>query len=195
MPVDAVYLWLLTRVLFCCTRGLGCNAHPAFPAPSLFSRVVCFQHLGHVMPRERGLVSAVLLAADPSRRRATARLLDEVVAREARQFKPGDDIGERGCLKIESESRRVRCRPERFRASSHRFVRRQHVITGSVSVRSDSLRTKKALTDCDPVLQDFPCARRDMDDAGLVGKFAVEVGWARKSAPRLDAKKRRTAQL
>src|SRR5882757_8969191 len=34
MPVDAVYLWLLTRVLFCCTRGLGCNAHPAFPAPS-----------------------------------------------------------------------------------------------------------------------------------------------------------------
>ena len=118
MPVDAVYLWLLTRVLFCCTRGLGCNAHPAFPAPSLFSRVVCFQHLGHVMPRERGLVSAVLLAAGPSRRRATARLLDEVVAREARQFKPGDDIGERGCLKIESESRRVRRRPERFRASS-----------------------------------------------------------------------------
>src|SRR5882672_12587747 len=32
-PADAVYLWLLTRVLFCCTGGLGCNAHPAFPAP------------------------------------------------------------------------------------------------------------------------------------------------------------------
>src|SRR6266852_5343110 len=34
MPVDAVYLWLLTPVLFYCTGGYGCNAHPAFPAPS-----------------------------------------------------------------------------------------------------------------------------------------------------------------
>jgi hypothetical protein len=29
MPVDAVYPWLLTPVLFCCTGGHGCNAHPA----------------------------------------------------------------------------------------------------------------------------------------------------------------------
>jgi hypothetical protein len=35
MPVDAVYPWLLTPVLSCCTGGLGCNAHPAFPAPSV----------------------------------------------------------------------------------------------------------------------------------------------------------------
>jgi hypothetical protein len=35
MPVDAVYPWLLTPVLFCCTGGHGCNAHPAFPAPSV----------------------------------------------------------------------------------------------------------------------------------------------------------------
>jgi hypothetical protein len=34
MPADAVYPWLLTPVLSCCTGGLGCNAHPAFPAPS-----------------------------------------------------------------------------------------------------------------------------------------------------------------
>src|SRR5882757_3696268 len=34
MPVDAVYPWLLTPVLFFCTGGHGCNAHPAFPAPS-----------------------------------------------------------------------------------------------------------------------------------------------------------------
>ncbi len=46
MPVDAVYPWLLTPVLSCCTGGHGCNAHPAFPAPSLFSRAVYFQHLG-----------------------------------------------------------------------------------------------------------------------------------------------------
>src|SRR5882762_8810107 len=35
MPVDAVYPWLLTPVLFFCTGGHGCNAHPAFPAPSV----------------------------------------------------------------------------------------------------------------------------------------------------------------
>jgi hypothetical protein len=29
-------LWLLTRVLSCCTRGCGCSQHPAFPAPSVF---------------------------------------------------------------------------------------------------------------------------------------------------------------
>src|SRR5450755_1515529 len=41
MPADAVYPRLLTRVLSLRTRGLGCNARPAFPAPSLyFSRVV-----------------------------------------------------------------------------------------------------------------------------------------------------------
>src|SRR5258708_31144816 len=34
MPAVAVYPWLLTPVLFFCTGGLGCNAHPAFPAPS-----------------------------------------------------------------------------------------------------------------------------------------------------------------
>jgi hypothetical protein len=35
MPADAVYPWLLTPVLFFCTGGHGCNAHPAFPAPSV----------------------------------------------------------------------------------------------------------------------------------------------------------------
>jgi hypothetical protein len=34
----AAYLWLLTRVLFCCTRGRGCIAHPAFPAPSVLQK-------------------------------------------------------------------------------------------------------------------------------------------------------------
>jgi hypothetical protein len=40
MPVDAVYPWLLTPVLSYCTGGLGCNAHPAFPAPSLLRGVI-----------------------------------------------------------------------------------------------------------------------------------------------------------
>jgi hypothetical protein len=52
MPVDAVYLWLLTPVLFYCTGGYGCNAHPAFPAPSILSRAVRFQQLGHFVPRD-----------------------------------------------------------------------------------------------------------------------------------------------
>ena len=53
MPAVAVYPWLLTPVLSFCTGGHGCNAHPAFPAPSLISRAVHFQHLGHFVPRER----------------------------------------------------------------------------------------------------------------------------------------------
>src|SRR6266481_2366678 len=53
MPVDAVYLWLLTRVLFCCTRGLGCNAHPAFPAPSLPRRVMMSSTRAFLAPRAR----------------------------------------------------------------------------------------------------------------------------------------------
>jgi len=39
--VAPVNLWWLPRVLFTfCTRDCGCSAHPAFPAPSIFSRVV-----------------------------------------------------------------------------------------------------------------------------------------------------------
>src|SRR5438270_335125 len=64
MPVDAVYLWLLTRVFFCCTRGLGCNAHPAFPAPSVISRVVCLNNSGiscreTAKARSQGLVMLI----------------------------------------------------------------------------------------------------------------------------------------
>jgi hypothetical protein len=42
----------------CCIRGYGCSAHSAFPAPSLSSRAVCFQQLGHFVPRDRRLASA-----------------------------------------------------------------------------------------------------------------------------------------
>src|SRR5882724_675957 len=57
MPVDAVYLWLLTPVLFCCTGGYGCNAHPAFPAPSSNFEGGLLPKLGHFVPRERRLAS------------------------------------------------------------------------------------------------------------------------------------------
>ena len=75
MPVDAVYLWLLTRVLSCCTRGLGCNAHPAFPAPSS-------DFEGGSFPTTRTFRAARPktrvgnhVAAHPSRRGAIAPLL------------------------------------------------------------------------------------------------------------------------
>jgi hypothetical protein len=67
MPVDAVYPWLLlTPVLFYCTGGHGCNAHPAFPAPSFSgvdylksSDISCREIMDSclpsvVMPREGG---------------------------------------------------------------------------------------------------------------------------------------------
>src|SRR5882724_483413 len=34
MPAVAVYPVVADACAFCCTGGYGCNAHPAFPAPS-----------------------------------------------------------------------------------------------------------------------------------------------------------------
>jgi hypothetical protein len=58
MPVDAVYLWLLTPVLFCCTGGYGCNAHPAFPAPSVEEGGRSRIKLAQNMRRDRDGVAA-----------------------------------------------------------------------------------------------------------------------------------------
>jgi hypothetical protein len=53
----AVCPWLLTPVLSCCTGGHGCNAHPAFPAPSAFRWAFFFAQLGRAAPRESGITS------------------------------------------------------------------------------------------------------------------------------------------
>src|SRR5258708_19741575 len=74
----------------------------------------------------------------------------------------------RGCLKIESG------KPEAGTGSHENAV---------------------ALPDTDPVRHDFRPTRRNVQDAGLVGKFAVEVGGAGKSSPGLVAKKTRTARF
>jgi hypothetical protein len=59
-----------------CTRDRGCNAHPAFPAPSLLSRGNVYANLGRIAPRERGFTfGAIFVVAHPSRRCARARLL------------------------------------------------------------------------------------------------------------------------
>src|SRR3981189_1194671 len=57
MPAVAVCPWLLTPVLFCCTGGHGCNAHPAFPAPSVGEGGTKEQNSDAFVPRERGTAS------------------------------------------------------------------------------------------------------------------------------------------
>src|SRR5258708_8412613 len=74
----------------------------------------------------------------------------------------------RGCLKIES---------------------------GKPKAGTGSQENAVALANTDPVGHDFRPTRRNVHDAGLVGKFAVEVGGAGKSAPGLDAKKTRTPRF
>ena len=58
MPADAVYPWLLTRVLFYAHAASGATRirHSLRP---LVSRVICFQQLGRIAPRERRFVSAL----------------------------------------------------------------------------------------------------------------------------------------
>src|ERR1700730_14405550 len=47
-----------TRVLPThCTRGCGCTGHPAFPTPSVGRKI--HAPLGHIAPRERGVMSEV----------------------------------------------------------------------------------------------------------------------------------------
>src|SRR5258707_4575964 len=53
MPAVAVYPWLLTPVLFFCTGGHGCNAHPAFPAPSVEEGGIQEINLAQNMRRDR----------------------------------------------------------------------------------------------------------------------------------------------
>jgi hypothetical protein len=51
---------LLTPVLFCCTGGYGCNAHPAFPAPSVEEGGRLRIKLAQNMLRDRDGVAAIL---------------------------------------------------------------------------------------------------------------------------------------
>src|ERR1700680_2941028 len=50
-----------TRVLPThCTRGCGCNGHPAFPTPSDFPGWMVYARLGRIAPRDCGVVFATL---------------------------------------------------------------------------------------------------------------------------------------
>src|SRR5712691_1272425 len=57
MPAVAVYPWLLTRVLFAAHAASGATRIRHSLRPLLISRAVSFQHLGHFVPRDRGLAS------------------------------------------------------------------------------------------------------------------------------------------
>jgi hypothetical protein len=76
MPAVAVYPWLLTPVLFCCTGGLGCNAHPAFPAPSVFERAERkSKPRTHFVPRDRGVAPPSVSCPASSGAPSTPQLL------------------------------------------------------------------------------------------------------------------------
>src|ERR1700738_4035636 len=47
----------LVCYLHTCTRGCGCNGHPAFPTPSVFEGRIVQAQLGRIAPREREVVS------------------------------------------------------------------------------------------------------------------------------------------
>src|SRR5258705_11072953 len=111
MPAVAVYPWLLTPVLSFCTGGHGCNAHPAFPAPSLISRAVHFQHLGHFVPRERTVAphSAVMLresgASSMQRRFGSITAASGILDRPVIPDRAGDR--RRAMTRIELERRAI----------------------------------------------------------------------------------------
>jgi hypothetical protein len=60
MPVDAVYPWLLTRVLLAAHAASGATRIRHSLRPLLISRAVRSQRLGHFVPRDRRLVSALM---------------------------------------------------------------------------------------------------------------------------------------
>jgi len=61
MPVDAVYPWLLTRVLFAAHAASGATRIRHSLRPLMISRAVRFQQLGHFVPRERGCMSTLFV--------------------------------------------------------------------------------------------------------------------------------------
>ena len=104
----AVCPWLLTPVLSCCTGGLGCNARPAFPAPSAFGGMF-FAQLGRSAPREADSCLAPLSCPASCGASSTPRPFDSSTCRSGildRPVEPGDDVGENGNLAIESRNMR-----------------------------------------------------------------------------------------
>src|SRR5882757_8250851 len=102
MPAVAVYPWLLTPVLSFCTGGHGCNAHPAFPAPSFdfeggsfptprtfrAARTNSRASLGRHAPRKRGIQYAAAFRFNHSRLWNTG---SPGHPRSSRGQAPGDD--------------------------------------------------------------------------------------------------------
>jgi hypothetical protein len=103
---------------FCCTGGYGCNAHPAFPAPSLFVRVVLRASLGRNAPREQKrmfctqIATTTVIARSAATRQSRGRGKTACVAPGLLRFARNDDggasksgDGDRDCLRITSENR------------------------------------------------------------------------------------------
>src|SRR5258707_393330 len=98
MPVDAVYPWLLTRVLFVAHAASGATRirHSLRP---LMIEGGSLEQLGQIVPRERGLLSPSAVMLRASGASSTPRLLDFNIGVSGildRPVKPGDDVGESG---------------------------------------------------------------------------------------------------
>ena len=66
MPADCGVPVVANACAFCCTRGRGCTAHPAFPAPSYFSRVIVSKTRTHRAARTRSCVLQMMLFENDS---------------------------------------------------------------------------------------------------------------------------------
>src|SRR5882724_2567599 len=93
MPAVAVYPVVADACAFCCTGGYGCNAHPAFPAPSS-------NFEGGSFPIPRAFRAARTrtrvsnhVAAHPSRRGLSAAPQDEVVTWGTQLVPRGEERG------------------------------------------------------------------------------------------------------
>src|SRR4029079_1880930 len=95
------------RLLSLLQAGPGCGLHPAFPAPSVFLRVIAEARLGHPMPREcdRLQYSTVMPRAGGASSIPEASHVNPVVSGILdRPGKPGDDT-EESCLITPREAR------------------------------------------------------------------------------------------
>src|SRR5258708_34311298 len=114
MPGDSGVL-VVTRVRSTttkCTRGRGCNGHPAFPTPSRGREINA--HLGRVAPRERDtasgyrrVVSEFVMPGQQREARLRARCPGHprLAGKQERRGWPGETPPERRTARIGAEGR------------------------------------------------------------------------------------------
>jgi hypothetical protein len=106
MPDVPVTCGDYTRVLpIHCTRGCGCTAHPAFPAPSDFFGPNDLQNFGRLAPRECEVLSINVIARSSCDEaiHSSCGEMDCFVASLLAMTVLRAELNRIGCLKIESK--------------------------------------------------------------------------------------------